>query len=221
MSVSRHKPSLYSRGLTLIEVMVTLVILLLGLLGLSGLIVKAGRASYEAYERQQALAIANDLAERIRTNRLADAATSANSNIANLYVTAAALGDPASLQTLKKDCAAASCTAAELASYDLATWEGLLIGAAKKNSLGVRVGSIGNGRGCVEGPLLADAQTPANTYRITVAWQGDQPVPVSSDNVNDLRNATACAKGIYLGPGNTADTADEYRRLVVLYVSIN
>lgn len=231
MSVSQRTLGRQSRGLTLIEVMVTLVILLLGLLGLSGLIVKAGRASYEAYERQQALAIANDLAERMRANQAAGVVTPANSTIAGMYAAQALpgspLGDPllaplwTSLQNGKiKDCAAVSCTATELVSYDLATWEGLLIGAARSNAAKIRIGGIGNGRGCVEGPLPAGANTPANTYRITVTWQGDQRVPVVAGNPDDLRNATACATGIYLTPGNTLDTADEYRRLVVLYVPI-
>ena len=171
MSVSQRTLGRQSRGLTLIEVMVTLVILLLGLLGLSGLIVKAGRASYEAYERQQALAIANDLAERMRANQAAGVVTPANSTIAGMYAAQALpgspLGDPllaplwTSLQNGKiKDCAAVSCTATELVSYDLATWEGLLIGAARSNAAKIRIGGIGNGRGCVEGPLPAPGMDP-------------------------------------------------------------
>ena len=53
-----------SRGFTLIEVLVTLVILMFGLLGIAGLMAKGQRASFEAYQRQAALAIANDMAER-------------------------------------------------------------------------------------------------------------------------------------------------------------
>ena len=58
-----------SRGFTLIEVLVTLVILTFGLLGIAGLMAKGQRASFEAYQRQAALAIANDMAERMRSNR--------------------------------------------------------------------------------------------------------------------------------------------------------
>jgi len=46
-------------GFTLIEVLVTLVVLMFGLLGTAGLMVRGQRASYEAYQRQQALAIAS------------------------------------------------------------------------------------------------------------------------------------------------------------------
>ena len=44
-----------NRGFTLIEVLVTLVILTFGLLGIAGLMAKGQRASFEAFERQQAL----------------------------------------------------------------------------------------------------------------------------------------------------------------------
>ena len=230
MSMSHRRPEWRSRGLTLIEVMVTLVILLLGLLGLSGLIIKAGQISYEAYERQQALAIANDLAERMRANQATGVATPANSEIASFYAAksspGAPLGEPSSAAMWTalragsiKDCSAASnCTTTELVDYDLATWEGLLIGAAKTNASNLRIGGIGNARGCVE-PVAPGANSPANTYRITVAWQGDQGVPVG--NADDLRKATACAQGLYLNRDNAPDTLDQYRRLVSLYVSIS
>ena len=58
-----------NRGFTLIEVLVTLVILTFGLLGIAGLMAKGQRASFEAFERQQAVALASDMAERVRANR--------------------------------------------------------------------------------------------------------------------------------------------------------
>ena len=225
-----------SSGLTLIEVMVTLVILLLGLLGLSGLIVKAQHLSYEAYERQQALALATDLAERMRANQSANATTPSNSDIAAIYAAKASvdspLGDPlrASMWSQLQDhsitdCArGAACTPTELANYDLAAWEGLLLGADKTNVSNLRVGSISNVRGCVEGPVALmspGVSAPAYTYRITVAWQGDQAVPSAAGNANDLRKLSACAKGLYLTMANSPDVADEYRRLVTLYIFIS
>jgi type IV pilus assembly protein PilV len=55
-------------GFTLLEVLVALLILLIGLLGIAGLLIKGQRASYESYQRQQALALAQDMAEKIRAN---------------------------------------------------------------------------------------------------------------------------------------------------------
>ena len=65
----RNGPAMLNRGFTLIEVLVTLVILMFGLLGIAGLMAKGQRVSFEAYQRQQALALANDMAERMRANR--------------------------------------------------------------------------------------------------------------------------------------------------------
>ena len=43
-------------GFTMIEVLVTMVILMIGLLGIAGLMAQGQRTSFEAYQRQQALA---------------------------------------------------------------------------------------------------------------------------------------------------------------------
>ena len=44
-------------GFTMIEVLVTLVIMMIGLLGIAGLMAQGQRASFEAYQRQQALGV--------------------------------------------------------------------------------------------------------------------------------------------------------------------
>ena len=224
-----------NRGLTLIEVLVTLVVLMLGLLGLSGLIIKASRLNYEAYQRQQALAVASDMAERMRANQSPALASAANLATADVYAKAAPsllpLGDPskATMWTgltnkTVADCAnVATCTPEQIARYDLALWEGQLLGAGRRSG-GDSVGGISNARGCVEGPvadLSLNVAAPANTYRITVAWQGDSPVPVSKTQDEDLRNVATCAKNLYLTRDRDPDLDDQYRRLVVLYQVIN
>lgn len=58
------------RGLTLIEVLVALVIFAIGLLGVAALYLDTLRGSRSALYRQQAVALAADMADRIRaTNR--------------------------------------------------------------------------------------------------------------------------------------------------------
>lgn len=57
------------RGISLIEVLVSLMILALGLLGLSGLQSRAMLTSQSSYYRSIAADLAADLAERIRANR--------------------------------------------------------------------------------------------------------------------------------------------------------
>lgn len=62
-------------GFTLIEVLVALVVLAIGLLGIAALYIDSLRASRTALLRTQAIAVASDLADRIRVNRAACDAT--------------------------------------------------------------------------------------------------------------------------------------------------
>ncbi len=211
-------------GFTLIEVLVTLVILVFGMLGLAGLIVKGNRAAYEAYQRHQALAIANDMAERLKGNQSFQIAGGSNIDMADTYAglapLATPLGDPTSparwdaLQTASiTDCgaAAAVCTRAELALYDVALWEGLLLGVTETATVGTRrLGGVINARGCIEGPLAAPS--PPNTYRISVTWQGDVPTVVP--------DASACALALNLYVDATGAVNDATRRLVSLDVTV-
>ncbi|HEX9877846.1 MAG TPA: type IV pilus modification protein PilV [Gammaproteobacteria bacterium] len=57
------------RGVTLVEVMVSLVILSVGLLGLAGLQTRSLQFNTSAYYRTQATALAYSLADRTRANR--------------------------------------------------------------------------------------------------------------------------------------------------------
>lgn len=219
-------------GFTLIEVLVTLLILVFGLLGLAGLIVKGQRAGYEAYQRHQALTIANDLAERIKANQAMQASavlappTADNIAIADRYAAAAALaiplGDPAAPARWNAlmvtysipDCGAVTCDRGQLADYDIALWEGMLLGVAERRTgdltSAANIGGIVNARGCVEGPLAAPAAP--NTYRVSVTWQGDVPTaaPIS----------TACASGLGLYRNAQGADDDTTRRAVSMDITI-
>ena len=96
------------RGITLIEVMVSLVILAIGLLGLAALHGLGAKFGNRAYYRSQAISQAYDLVDRMRAN-IAGAAASD-------YVQSPM---PSSYSS---DCGAASCTASDLATYDLVEW---------------------------------------------------------------------------------------------------
>ncbi|MCU0841352.1 MAG: type IV pilus modification protein PilV [Thiobacillaceae bacterium] len=57
------------RGVSLLEVLVTVVVLSLGLLGVSGLQMTGLKNSYSAFLRAQAAQYAYDMADRMRANR--------------------------------------------------------------------------------------------------------------------------------------------------------
>lgn len=209
-------------GTTLIEVLVTLVILAFGLLGLAGLIIKGHRAAFEAYQRHQALSIANDMAERLKANQAMQPAGGSNVAMTDTYVGLAPivlpLGDPTNparwnaLQSASiTDCGVAVCDRNQLALFDVAVWEGALLGVGETVTIGgQRIGGLLNARGCIEGPLVAP--NPPNTYRISVTWQGDVPtvVPGASD----------CARDLNIYTDTTGAINDATRRLVSLDVTV-
>lgn len=63
-----------ARGFTLVETMVALVVLAVGMLGIAGLYVTTLKSGGGAIYRMQAVNLAADLADRIRTNRGANVA---------------------------------------------------------------------------------------------------------------------------------------------------
>ena len=176
------------RGFTMIEVLVTLVIMMFGLLGIAGLILKGQKAGYEAYQRNQALIIAMDMAEKMKTNRLT-APTPGQIDTAR-YLTGGAYGMPLGVAAVALPAACISgppgCVGNALVDFDLATWNNLLVGTQETSVLtGGNVGGIINARGCIE--LVGGA--PVGTARISVAWQGDMDTVAPA--------TSACGAGLY------------------------
>ncbi len=191
-----------SRGFTLIEVLVTLVILTFGLLGIAGLMAKGQRIAFEAYQRQQAVALASDMGERIRGNRLlvstcpgglACTTYTAGAPVLTPLGTGGFYADYLSGTGTIKDCATLVCTIQELALYDIGLWDGLLNGYSEQQAgSGTRIGGIVNALGCIEEiadtlatcpPAPAPASLFSRTVRISVAWQGnDETVAPANSN---------------------------------------
>lgn len=159
-------------GLTLIEVLVTIVIVAVGLLGLVGLQTRLQVAQVEAYQRAQAVLLVNDMASRISINR----------NYADDYVTTSPLATGGACP--------GTGTPPSRAETDLAEWCDLLRGASETSG-GARVGTLVGGRGCVD-------DLGAGEFMITVAWQGMAPASAPPASVTCAANAydgpagTAC-----------------------------
>lgn len=174
-------------GVSLIEMLVTLVILMVGLLGVAALMAQGQRAEMESYQRVQAIVLLRDMAARLNANR----------GVAPCYglTTDAATGTPymGVGSTFAPACALGSAEEQLTADDDLTAWGTALSGAAEVvagNNTGAMIGA----RGCV---TLVDAAT--RTYLISVAWQGLAATvpPVAS---------LTCGKDLY---------GDEARRRVV------
>ena len=188
------------RGFTLIEVLVTLVILVFGLLGIAGLMAKGQRAAFEAFQRQQALALAADMAERVLGNRTQAANYAAAAPVATPVGVSNGIPYGDLLKSNITNCATAVCTAVDLQRYDVAMWEGLLLGYSESlTSTGNRVGGIVNANGCIEQIAVTSGTCPGapapagnlftRTLRISVAWQGSEDTAVPT--------ASTCGAGLY------------------------
>lgn len=99
-------PRMELRGFTLIEVLIALIILSVGMLGIAGLYVHSMQAGRTSMFRHNAVILAGDVADRIRTNPSAAAA----------YAGAGA----------DNNCVApgvAVCSPAEMAAHDIFLWD--------------------------------------------------------------------------------------------------
>jgi type IV pilus assembly protein PilV len=96
-----------NRGFTMVEVLVALVVLAVGMLGIAGLYVITLRSGGSAIYRMQAVNLATDIADRIRTNRSA-----------NVSYQGAAAANPCFGVA-----AVADCTPAAMAAADLFVWQ--------------------------------------------------------------------------------------------------
>jgi len=142
MGVSRQ------RGLTLIELLISILIISLGLLGLAKLQMRMQLSDMESYQRAQALLLLNDMANRM----------TANPNNAASYVTSSAVG--------VGNCPTSTTTRQQA---DIADWCSSLAGAAEIGSGNVKAGAMLGGRGCI-------ASLGSGQYLVTVAWQGMSPI---------------------------------------------
>jgi len=138
-----HRDLRRAHGVTLIEVLVTMVITAVGLLGLAGMQVRGLSIQKDAHGRALATQLALDLADRMRSNTGAVA----NYAFTTPYPTGAYTAPAA------PDCVTATCTAVQQAQFDLGEWMGRVNG-----------GALPGGWARVE----QEAGTPA--WKVTLMW---------------------------------------------------
>jgi type IV pilus assembly protein PilV len=165
-------------GALLIEVLVSMLIAAFALLGFAGMQMRSKSAQFESYQRSQALALVQDMTNRINANRLN----------AGDYVSAGLIGEGA----------AATCTSLTGAALDLCEWGNLIRGSTEVRGTS-NVGSMISARGCIS---LASGTT--HRYVVAVVWQGIVPTgaPPSScgegddafptENLRRTASATVC-----------------------------
>ena len=107
--ISLHKRD---RGFTLIEVLVAVVVMAIGLLGVASLQIGSVKRAQDAYARSQAAFLAYSIADAMRVNL--------PSARAGLYDLSAA--DPSPMIAVTCIGEGATCSPAELATFDVAQW---------------------------------------------------------------------------------------------------
>lgn len=139
------------RGVTMLEVLITIVISAFALLGIAGLQARMQVSEMEASQRAQATVLLRHITDRINANR----------KNAMSYVTATPVGTDNGVQ----DCAGLGG-----AALDLCEWNNLLAGAAETYS-GQHMGAMIGARGCV---INTDPVMPRK-FTVAVVWQGLMP----------------------------------------------
>lgn len=170
------------RGFSMVEALVTVVIFAIGLLSVAGLQAVAKRSVYESVQRTTAAQMGTALLERMR----------ANSRALGVYASAGVLGGGTlgSAPPAQCDDPANSCSAEELARFDLWQWEQQLDGRSALSD-GAGAGGLLTPSACIRGP----ADGSAALYTLVLAWKG------SAEQTNEV--ADACGAGRY-GPDDAS-----------------
>lgn len=157
-----------SRGFSMIEVLVTLLIVSLALLGTAGLQAYSMRLNQGGQFRTQAVFLVADLAERIEANKAGA--------VAGNYVLAAS----GVANALSSVCQGATCSATDLATFDLSQWQNAVFTALPQSSWEVCIDADLNGV-CDGAPVFSN---PIN-YLIRISW-----VDRRADTTNAAFDAT-------------------------------
>lgn len=168
-------------GISLIEVLVSMLIVAFGVLGLAALQARSMNSEFESYQRSQAIILASDMVERIRMNR---SAMGQFKNISNATDGSGYLGTSTGGGAYTPDCTSTQ------AGKDLCAWSLLLEGSAQKNSSGTKIGAMMGARGCIfyDSTTEVAGVPDSGLFTVTVVWQGGQATVAPSVN---------CANGLY------------------------
>jgi len=150
--MARRAPaSRAARGVTLLEVLVAILVLSIGLLGVAGMQAASLRYAQGGWVRAGLASGVSSLAERVRAN---PAAAADAYRLADEYATQRSDIDSGKVQAVvtANNCLASTCTPAQLAAFDLATWR-----------LALDTAMPGSG-GFVQGDAVAG-------YQATILWK--------------------------------------------------
>lgn len=168
----RHSSAGRQHGITLLESLVAIVVMALGLLGIVGIQMRTLADTQTGVRRAQAVKLVEDLSERVRAN------PNAMGNAASYSAAwASSLGTPPAC-AISSGFPSTSCTAAQLATYDLDRWlrsvranlplgdATVFVSGSDARQLGVMLAWRENER-AREGDLAADTAAYKSIFSVT------------------------------------------------------
>ena len=178
-------------GMGMLEYLLALLIFSTGMMGLMSAQLVAKKVAYEASQRSSATALGRDIIERMRTN----------SGQLEAY-RAMALGDTARLLPLPDaDCNISTCTALQLAIFDLWQWESSLLGLSGQRN-DASSGGLVSPRACIS--------SDGGEVSVTISW-------LVSSVVQQPTPSTCGAEDIGAGatPSESNDNTLQRRQLMI------
>lgn len=148
------------QGASLIEVLVSMTILAVGILGINAMQTATLKSNQNSYMRTQAVYLAQDIVERMRSNGQGVAAGNYNNPAPVLT---------AACQT------AAGCTAAQMAAHDVAQWQAA-VAAALPSGAGVVCLDASPDDGTPAAPACSNTGT---LYTVKIWWDDNRDGTVS------------------------------------------
>ncbi|QFU76997.1 type IV pilus modification protein PilV [Halioglobus maricola] len=188
---SRHQ----QKGMTLIEALIAAVILAIGILGIVSLLGISKVAQHDTVQRTRAVSLADDLLERIRRNPEG----------VSEYINYNPLNG-SSAPSIGADCTTTTCSAEDLAKFDLDDWDNLLSGAAvtapDPNGAASNTAVLPNVAACVN--FTADTgKVNTGIVDVVIQWRG------LSETFDAADGDTICGT-------DWSDEEKPYRRQVVI-----
>ena len=152
------------RGFTLIEVLIAFIILSFGLLGAVALQAKAKQASFDSMQRAAAIALGNDIVQRIR----------ANDTIASIEKYGKAKIDSSGALATTKACFGSPCNSSAIADMDIVQWKRAI--QARENT-----GTLDDATICINPTSVADTGGKGFNIEVIISWQGRQEFKANTD----------------------------------------
>jgi len=160
------------RGMTMIEVLVSIVVFAFGMLGVAALMVVGIKGSYSSQQRSFATQLAYDIMDRTRSNNVG--ANAGNYNQAATTATAAAY------TTQQTSCVGATatttgCTSDLMAKNDLYEWERAVKSVLGNSAAGIICLDSSGASGSYDGTTITPACDGLGaTYSVKIYWLDDR-----------------------------------------------